>query len=147
MIPVMTQLLTPAVREAVTGGHPAHLVTLEPDGRPQVTLVWTGLDPDTDEIVSGHLGSWRKVQNVVRDPRVILSYETGGRSPQGFAEYLVVHGTARITEGGAPELLQRLAHVYLGPGVKFPPMDDPPPGFIMRTTVERVSGVGDWEAA
>jgi PPOX class probable F420-dependent enzyme len=147
MIRTMAQTLSPAAREAITSGHPAHLVTLEPDGRPQVTLVWTGLDPSTDEIVSGHLGSWRKVRNVVRDPRVTLSYETGVRNPQGFIEYLVVHGTARITEGGAPELLQRLARVYIGPDVKFPPMDDPPPGFIMRTTVDRVSGVGDWEAA
>jgi hypothetical protein len=28
--------------------------------------------------------------------------------------------------------------------VKFPPMPDPPPGFILRTTVERVGGVGPW---
>jgi hypothetical protein len=59
-------------------------------------------------------------------------------------EYLVVHGRARIEEGGAPELLQGLAHVHLGPDVKFPPMDDPPPGFTMRVTVERVGGVGPW---
>ena len=62
----------------------------------------------------------------------------------GLDEYLVVHGTARITEGGAPELLQRLAEVYLGPGVKFPPMPDPPPGFITRIAVDRVAGVGPW---
>jgi hypothetical protein len=36
--------------------------------------------------------------------------ETGGRS-NGLDHYLVVHGTARITEGGAPELLQRLARI------------------------------------
>jgi hypothetical protein len=55
-----------------------------------------------------------------------------------------VYGRARIEEGGAPELLQRLARVYLGPDVKFPPMDDPPPGFTLRTTVERLAGVGPW---
>jgi hypothetical protein len=56
----------------------------------------------------------------------------------------VLHGRARITEGGAPELLPSLAHVSLGPDVRFPPMDDPPPGYVMRTTVERVGGHGDW---
>lgn len=130
------------VRAALTGGHLAHLVTLEADGAPQVTLVWVGLE--ADEIVAGHLGVWRKVANMRRDPRVVLSMETGGRTSNGLDEYLVVHGIARITEGGAPELLQRLARVYLGPDVKFPPMDNPPPGYITRITPERVGGVGPW---
>ena len=62
----------------------------------------------------------------------------------GLTEYLVVHGRARITEGGAADLLQRLAYSYLGPNVKFPPMPDPPPGYVTRITVERVAGVGPW---
>ena len=135
--------LSEDVRRALTSGHLAHLVTLEPDGSPQVTCVWVGLDGD--EIVSGHLGAWRKVQNIRRDSRVVLSMETGGSS-HGLDHYLVVHGTARITEGGAPELLQRLAHVYLGPDVRFPPMDSPPPGFIIRITAERIGGVGPWSS-
>jgi PPOX class probable F420-dependent enzyme len=135
--------LSRAVRTAITGGHLAHLVTLDPDGTPQVTLVWVGLEDD--EIVAGHLGIWRKVANMHRDPRVVLSMETGGQAASGLAEYLVIHGQARITEGGAPELLQRLARVYLGPEVKFPPMDDPPPGFITRITPERIGGVGSWD--
>ncbi len=134
--------LSEAVRAALTGGHLAHLVTLEADGAPQVTLVWVGLEGD--EIVAGHLGVWRKVANIRRDPRVVLSMETGGRAANGLAEYLVVHGIARITEGGAPELLQRLARVYLGPDVKFPPMDNPPAGYITRISPERVGGVGPW---
>jgi hypothetical protein len=67
-----------------------------------------------------------------------------GATSASADEYLVVHGRARITEGGAPELLQRLAHVYLGPDVKFPPMDDPPPGYITHITPTRVGGVGPW---
>ena len=137
----MAQLSDP-VRAALTGGHLAHLVTLEPDGHPQVSIVWVGLDGD--EIVSGHLGGRRKLENARRDPRVALSMETGGRDPSGLDHYLVVRGRARVTAGGAPELLQRLAHVYLGPGVRFPPMDDPPPGFVLRITPEHVSGVGPW---
>ena len=62
----------------------------------------------------------------------------------GLNEYLVIYGTARITEGGAAELLQRLARTYLGPDVRFPPMDSPPPGYITHITVDRVSGVGPW---
>ncbi|MDQ6822192.1 MAG: PPOX class F420-dependent oxidoreductase [Solirubrobacteraceae bacterium] len=120
----------------------AHLVTLEPDGRPQVSIVWVGLDGD--EIVAGHLPEHRKVRNIRRDSRVALSIEAGTRNALGLDEYLVVHGRARITEGGAPELLQELAHSYLGPDVKFPPMDDPPPGYITHIAVERIGGVGPW---
>ena len=62
----------------------------------------------------------------------------------GLAHYVTVHGRARVTEGGAPELLQRLAEVYLGPGVPFPPMPDPPPGYVTRVRVERIAGQGPW---
>jgi PPOX class probable F420-dependent enzyme len=120
----------------------AHLVTMNPDGSPHVTVVWAGLDGD--EVVTGHLFEYRKVRNVRNDSRVALSVESEIRNPMGLNEYLVVYGTAHITEGGAPELLQRLAHSYLGPDVRFPPMDNPPPGYITRISVDRIAGVGPW---
>lgn len=131
-----------SVRAVLLGPHLAHLVTLEPDGRPQVSIVWIGIQDE--ELVAGHLFEHRKVRNVRADPRVAVSVEAGTRNQAGLDEYVVVHGRARITEGGAPELLQELARVYLGPDVKFPPMDDPPPGYITRIAVERISGVGPW---
>jgi len=135
--------LPEAARELIESGALGHLVTLGPDGSPQVTCIWVGIDGD--ELVSGHLAATqRKLQNVRRDPRVTLSFEGTRVHPPGMKEYLVVHGRARIEKGGGPELLQRLARVHLGPDVKFPPMDDPPPGFTMRVTVERVGGVGPW---
>ncbi len=135
-------MLTDAVRTALSSGHLAHLVTINADGSPQVAIVWVGLDGD--EVVSGHLRMQEKIRNVLRDPRVVLSIETGVRNEIGLDEYIVVRGAARVTEGGAPELLQRLAHAYLGPDVKFPPMDDPPPGYVLRITPESVGGVGPW---
>ena len=136
-------VLSESARAVIESGSLAHLVTLNVDGSPQVTCVWVGLEGD--EIVSGHLASsQRKLANLKRDPRVALSIEGTELQPPGLRQYLVVHGRARITEGGAPELLQRLAYVYLGPDVKFPPMDDPPPGHVIRITVERIGGVGPW---
>ena len=107
-----------------------------------MSLVWVGLDGD--EVVAAHLPEHRKIRNMRREPRVALSIEAGTRNSIGLDEYVVIHGRARITEGGAPELLQDLARVYLGPEVKFPPMDDPPPGFITHIAVERIGGVGPW---
>lgn len=131
-----------SARSVVESGALAHLVTLNADGSPQVTCVWIGLEGD--EIVSGHLRPQQKLRNVRRDPRVALSIEGTVTNPFGLKEYLVVHGHARLEEGGAPELLQRLAHTYLGPDVRFPTMPDPPPGWIMRIAVDRIGGVGPW---
>ncbi len=135
-------VLNDEVRKALASGNLAHLMTLSRDGSPHITVVWVGVDGD--DIVSAHLGRYQKLRNVERDPRVALSMVTGGRNPIGLDEYLVLYGTARITEGGAPDLLQELAHIYLGPDVRFPPMEFPPPGFVLRITPHRVAGIGPW---
>jgi len=134
--------LPDSARKLVESDALAHLVTLNEDGSPQVTCIWVGLDGD--EIVSRHLVDQRKLRNVKRNPRVALSIEGTEIQPPGLKQYLVVHGTARLVDGGAAELLQRLAHIYLGADVKFPPMGDPPPGHVMHITVERIGGVGPW---
>ena len=131
-------------RAILEGDALAHLVTVNDDGSPQVSCVWVGLEDE--EVVFASLGPRRKLDNLRRDPRVTLSVEGTKMSGIGLKEYVVVHGRARLVEGGGPELLQRLAHVYLGPDVKFPPMDDPPPGVVVRIAVERLGGVGPWAA-
>jgi PPOX class probable F420-dependent enzyme len=134
--------LPTSARELIESGAIAHLATVNADGSPQVSCVWVGLEGD--EIVSGHLGRFQKVRNVERDARVVLSIEGTALNEIGLREYLTIRGRARITEGGAPELLQRLARVYLSADVKFPPMPDPSPGVVMRVLPERVGGVGPW---
>src|ERR1051326_717492 len=91
----------------------AHLVTLNQDGSPQVSIVWVGLDGD--EIVCAHQNLYQKLKNIQRDARVALSMETGGKT-NGLDNYLVINGRARITNGGASELLNQLAQIYIGPG-------------------------------
>ncbi|HEY2688126.1 MAG TPA: pyridoxamine 5'-phosphate oxidase family protein, partial [Streptosporangiaceae bacterium] len=59
----------------------AHLVTLNTDGGPQVTVVWVGLDGD--EIVAAHLPEHRKIRNIRNDSRVALSIETSNRNNIG----------------------------------------------------------------
>jgi PPOX class probable F420-dependent enzyme len=135
-----------SVRALIATGPNAHLTTLNADGSPEVTVVWVGID--NDELVIGHMGVWQKVKNVRRDPRVALSMLARGKNPIGLQQYLVVYGKARITEGGAPVLLQRLAHIYLGPNVEFPAAPDrDKPGYITRITPERFTGVGPWSSA
>ena len=135
--------LPDGAKEIIRGGALGHLVTRNPDATLQVTCVWVAVEGD--ELLTAHLNPrLRKLENVRRDPRVALSFEGTRIQPPGLREYVVVHGRATIEEGGAPELLQRLARVYLGPDVRFPPMDNPPPGVRMRIAVARVSGIGSW---
>jgi len=135
-------MLPSSVRDFIATGPIAHLVTLRADGSPRVSLAWVGIEDG--EVVIGTLFDQPKLRDIRRDPRVALSFVTGQRNAMGLDEYLVLDGRARITEGGAADLLQRLAHVYLGPEVRFPPMPDPPPGYVTRIAVERVSGLGPW---
>jgi len=134
--------LPESARTLIETGRLAHCVTLKRDGSPQVSAVWIGLDGD--EIVMAHLGANAKVRNLRRDPQVVLSVQSDDRDGIGMQPYLVVHGTATVTEGGAPELLQRLAEVYGGPDTVFPLPPEPPPGYIVRITVDRVGGFGPW---
>ena len=135
--------LHPKARELLESDALVHLVTLNPDGSPQLSCVWVGMDGD--EIVSGHMRRSQKVRNVERDPRVVLSIETAMLNRINLREYLVVHGRASVQQGGAADLLQRLAHTYFGPGVDFLPGEHAPEaGYVLRIAPERTGGVGPW---
>ena len=135
-------MLPDPAKEVIRSGAYAHVATLDDEGKPYVTLAWAGLDGD--HIVMATLHDQKKLRNVRRDPRLTLSFVSGRMNEIGLLEYLVVYGRGEVVEGGAPELLQELAYTYIGPDVKFPPMADPPPGFVTRITVDRVAGVGPW---
>jgi PPOX class probable F420-dependent enzyme len=135
--------LPDSAKNLIRSGALGHLATIDPSGAPQLTLIWVGVDGD--DLLTAHLNpNQRKLDNVRRDPRVTVSFQGTEIRPPGLLEYLIVHGRATIEEGGAAELLQELAHVYLGPEVRFPPMDDPPPGLRLRIAVERLGGIGPW---
>jgi PPOX class probable F420-dependent enzyme len=140
----MDPIFNAAAAELLESDALAHLVTLNDDGSAQVSCVWIGLDGG--DIVVGHQARRLKVRNVERDPRVVLSIESPELNERGLREYLVVHGRARVEEGGAKDLLQRLAHVYLGPDAVFPPPAFTAPGYVTRIEPESVGGVGSWTA-
>ncbi|OBG24228.1 PPOX class F420-dependent oxidoreductase [Mycobacterium sp. 852002-51057_SCH5723018] len=137
--------LNDAARELIGKGADATLVTLNPDGSPQVSLVWVALQstPDGDELVTAHLAEHKKVRNVREDPRVAVTIVSLGGSGHGMRPYLSINGTARIVEGGAPALLKELNPVLGDPNMNFPPADAPP-GFLTRIRIEKVGGFGPW---
>ena len=137
--------LPESVRDLIATAPVATLTTLNKDGSPQMTVVWVGIEGD--EIVMGHLDLHQKIENIRRDPRVALSLLGPGKNAMGLQEYLVIYGEARVTEGGAVPLLQRLARVYIGPEADFPPAElRDRPGFVTRIRPRRFAGVGPWSS-
>lgn len=137
--------LPDSVRDLIGDGADATLVTLNPDGSPQISVVWVAVRPGPDgddEIVSAHLTEYRKTRNVRRDPRVALTI-LAAEKPGAQREYVSLQGTARIVDGGAPELLTELAEAMLGSSEHFPPPNSPA-GLLTRITVDKIGGHGPW---
>ncbi|HET7471756.1 MAG TPA: PPOX class F420-dependent oxidoreductase [Candidatus Limnocylindrales bacterium] len=133
--------LTSGVRSFLATGPLAHIVTLDPDGTPHVTLAWAGVDGD--EVIWSSFSDQHKLDNLRRDPRIVLSFEAHESGGAPLHPYLVISGRARIQPGGALDVMDRLAEFYIGPGQRFPSRDVPA-GFTVRVTVEKVYGVGAW---
>jgi PPOX class probable F420-dependent enzyme len=136
--------LDDAARELIGEGADATLVTINPDGSPHATIVWVALEstPDGDELVAAHLAEYQKTRNVRRDPRVALTI-LSTKHPLQQTPYLTITGTARITEGGAPDLLKKLAKAMLGSDEHFPPANAPA-GLLTRIRIDKVGGHGPW---
>jgi PPOX class probable F420-dependent enzyme len=87
----------------------ASLATLNPDGSPQVTPVWTDFD-GTNVLVNTARGRV-KHRNLQREPRVALSIF----DPENPYRYLGIQGrVTEMTEAGAEAHIDKLAKKYLG---------------------------------
>ena len=130
-----------ALRTLIESGPLAHLSTINPDGSPQVSVIWIGLDGD--DIVSGHMAHYAKLRNIERDPRVVLSF-VAPRDPSAVLNpYAVLRARATVEPSdGTWDLLDRLTKVYMSPDEEFPAPKGP--GYIVRYSVERIGGVGPW---
>ena len=81
--------LSESARELILSGAIAHMVTINPDGGPQVSNIW--VDVDGDDLISGHFGEYRKITNIRRDPRVAFSttrcQKAGRRGPRSARRF------------------------------------------------------------
>jgi PPOX class probable F420-dependent enzyme len=86
----------------------ATLATIEPDGRPHLSVVWVSRDGD-DVLVSTVEGR-RKHRNLERDPRcTVLVFPR--ESPYTYVE---VRGTASLSYEGGRELIDEHSRKYRG---------------------------------
>jgi predicted pyridoxine 5'-phosphate oxidase superfamily flavin-nucleotide-binding protein len=66
----MSMSIPSTVRELIKRGPIAHLVTLDEDGSPQISVAWVGIEGD--EVVIGTLSDQAKLRNIRRDARTAL---------------------------------------------------------------------------
>ncbi len=120
----------------------AHVWTMNPDGSPQVSVVW--VIARDDQILFGTAGNSIKARNLAANPKVILSVEDTERSERGFQRHLVVHGRAVIEPGPDPVLMDQLAMKYTGLRRHPLALRDSPTAVVVRVSVDRIGGHGPW---
>jgi PPOX class probable F420-dependent enzyme len=104
----MSAELTAAVSSILDAPEFATLATLQPDGQPQLSVVW--LARDGDDLLMSTVKGRQKHRNLERDPRAtVLVYPKA--NPYSYVE---VRGTATMTEEGGRELIDRLNLEYTG---------------------------------
>ncbi|WP_410637130.1 PPOX class F420-dependent oxidoreductase [Amycolatopsis sp. lyj-346] len=128
----MPLTLPDAVRALVDGRNFATVATLDPDGGPQTSVVWVGLDDG--ELVFSATEDRRKVRNLRRDPRISVSI-TDAENPYRHTQ---LRGTVTLTPDPGKALPRALSHKYLA--------QDPPhesadvQRVIVRLKAEKIAG-------
>src|SRR6476659_4732268 len=75
-------------RRFLATGPLAHVITLDPEGSPHVSLAWAGFEGD--QVVFSSFFDQRKLANLRRDPRVTLSFQANENVDKEFLHpYLV----------------------------------------------------------
>ena len=135
--------LSPELRQLIESGPMAHLSTTNPDGSPQVTVIWVGLDGD--QLVSTHMRENVKLRNIRRDPRVALSFDGPRESGVWINPYAVIYARATVEPSARIwDLMNRHAKVYVSPEAELAVPEGAEPGFIVRYSITRIDGVGPW---
>ncbi|MDJ0767915.1 MAG: PPOX class F420-dependent oxidoreductase [Ilumatobacter sp.] len=135
-------MMTAPVQALLGSDAVAHVWTRNPDGSPQVSVVW--FIAHGDEILFGTDANSQKARNLARDPHIVLSVEDTERNERGFQQHMIIRGTAAIEPGPAPQLMDDMAMKYLGLSRHPLALRDSPTAVVVRVTVDRVSGEGPW---
>jgi PPOX class probable F420-dependent enzyme len=113
-----------AAREYIRSHHHAIMATTRADGRPQMSPVACGVDPDGNVVVSTRETAL-KTANLRRDPRVSLCVFTD----EFFGEWVQVDGAATVVS--LPDAMEPLVDYYRSVAGEHPDWDE------YRTAMER----------
>ncbi len=129
----MAIALPESVRKVLQDKAYGHVITFGSKGQPQVTMVW--MDVEGDEALFNTAEGRVKPKSLRRDPRVIISVQ----NRNDLQSYVVLHGTATITEAGADAHIDKLAKRFLGAD-KYPFRQPGEKRLIVRVKVDKIGG-------
>ena len=140
----MTTLRTiPAPVEALLGSDAlAHIITSNPDGTPQVSVVWCGVRGE--HVVFCTEGNTAKVRNLRREPRVLLSIEDEARNASGTQQHLVLHGHVLDVGPVDADLCNELCRTYVGRADHPLNLRHSATAVTVTIEIDRIGGNGPW---
>ena len=128
--------LTDKQAELFRGRNWGTVVTLREDGSPHATPVW--IDTDGEKVLFNTAIGRAKERHLRRDPRISVTVLPAENQQSG---YVSVTGTASLTEDGAKEHIDKLAHKYLGVD-EYPYLQPGERRVIVEVTPDRVDSQG-----
>ena len=131
----MPMELPESIKQLLTLRAYGHVVTRNPDGSPQMSMVW--MDVDGNEVLFNTAEGRIKPRNLRRDPRILISVQ----SPLNPQAHAIFNGTAAATAEGADQHIDMLAKRFLGMD-KYPWRRPGEKRLIVRTRVDRIAGFG-----
>jgi len=102
----MSATLPDDVRALITEPIFFHAATINPDGSPQVSVVWADLEGD--RFVFSTAEGRVKPRNLRRDPRIAISFTV----PDNSYRNIVLYGRAVEIENRGTDLIDRMAGKY-----------------------------------
>ena len=130
--------LSPALRELLEKKAYGHVITLNRNGTPQVTMVWVDVHGGKASFNTNR--SRAKNRNLVRNPKVWMSVQ----DPDNPQQYAMLSGTATISEAGAVDQINHLAQKYMGRD--YPNFQPGEVRVSVDIDLEQVRGAGPWVA-
>jgi PPOX class probable F420-dependent enzyme len=129
--------LSPELRMLLEKKSFGHVVTLNRDGSPQVTMVWVDVRNGKPSFNTNT--ARQKGRNLARNPRVLMSVQ----DPDNPAQYALIEGTARVSEAGAVDQINHLARKYTNAD-RYPNFMPGEVRIAVDIDVERIGGRGPW---
>ncbi|MDJ0925072.1 MAG: PPOX class F420-dependent oxidoreductase [Acidimicrobiia bacterium] len=85
-----------------------HAATVNPDGSPQMSVIWADIDGDLIRFSTAE--GRAKPRNLRRDPRIAISFT----APDDDYRNVVIHGRAVEIEQRGMDLIDHMARKYVG---------------------------------
>jgi PPOX class probable F420-dependent enzyme len=125
--------LSRAVRRILDDKHLSVLATTNPDGQPQLSVIF--VKREGDDILFSTVKGRRKTTNMLRDPRVNLLLHTLHVGGEG-STYATISGTVELTDDPGGSFHQVMYDIHMGGAT--PPPEPGAQRVIVRIRPQRV---------